>query len=134
MTYDRAAYHFCKFSMKNRYVVTAAFLIASYSVMPTAAHAADAEKGKTLFAQRCASCHGDKGAGDGPVGMALPPEMKPRNLQEGVFKVATDDEKMKNLIHTGGAANGLNPLMPAQADLADADLADLVAFIRTLKK
>jgi len=35
-------------------------------------------KGKESFAVNCASCHGDKGAGDGPAAAALDP--KPRNL------------------------------------------------------
>jgi mono/diheme cytochrome c family protein len=39
--------------------------------------AATADKGKPLFLQNCAPCHGQTGAGDGPAGMALDP--KPRN-------------------------------------------------------
>lgn len=31
----------------------------------------DAEKGKTLYAGRCAFCHGLAGKGDGPAGSAL---------------------------------------------------------------
>lgn len=37
------------------------------------------EKGAELFAQNCASCHGEKGLGDGPAGNALNP--KPRNYK-----------------------------------------------------
>jgi mono/diheme cytochrome c family protein len=36
------------------------------------------ERGKTLFAQNCATCHGEKGAGDGPAAAATNP--KPRNF------------------------------------------------------
>lgn len=35
------------------------------------------KKGQELFSQNCASCHGEKGAGDGPAAQALNP--KPRN-------------------------------------------------------
>ncbi len=31
------------------------------------------QAGKKLFAQNCASCHGEKGDGKGPIGMALTP-------------------------------------------------------------
>lgn len=36
-----------------------------------AARAAKAERGKELFAEYCASCHGDLGKGDGPVARTL---------------------------------------------------------------
>jgi mono/diheme cytochrome c family protein len=36
------------------------------------------EKGKAVFAKYCASCHGQRGEGDGPAAKALKP--RPRNL------------------------------------------------------
>ncbi len=96
--------------------------------------AADAAKGKELFGTLCASCHGQEGAGDGPVAAALPAEQKPRNLKDGAFKYATDDAKMKDLLKKGGMAVGLSPLMPAQAQLSDADIDNVIAFVHSLKK
>lgn len=96
--------------------------------------ASDAESGKALFAQRCASCHGAMGAGDGPVAMALPPEQKPRNLTSGPMKYATDDEKLRKVIKEGGQAVGLSPLMPAQPDLDADGIESLVLFVKSLKK
>ncbi len=110
--------------------ILAAVSLISFSAIAVA----DEAKGKKLYEERCVTCHGATGMGDGPVAMALPPEMKPRNLQDAAFKIATDDEKMKQVIKQGGAAFGLNALMPAQADLSDADLASVVAFVRSLKK
>jgi cytochrome c len=98
------------------------------------ASAADAAKGGALYAQRCAMCHGDKGAGDGALAATLPEGQKPRNLTAGANKYATDDAKLKEVIKKGGAAVGLSVLMPAQADLSDEQLGDLVAFISSLKK
>jgi cytochrome c len=95
--------------------------------------AADAAKGQTLYAQRCAMCHGDKGAGDGPLSATLPADQKPRNLAAGEYKYATDEGKLKEIISKGGAAVGLSVLMPAQSDLNDAQLTDLLAFIKSLK-
>jgi len=79
-------------------------------------------------------CHGEKGAGDGALAATLPEGQKPRNLSGGQNKYATDDAKLKEIIKKGGAAVGLSVLMPAQADLSDEQLGDLVAFIHSLKK
>ena len=115
-----------------KYAFLSLALLATYGTV--SAHAADMEKGKTLYTQRCAGCHGDKGAGDGPVAQALPPDQKPRNFQEGGFKFATDDAKMKELFKKGGAGVGLSPLMPPQPDLSDPDLESLVLVVKSLKK
>jgi cytochrome c len=103
-------------------------------LLSTPASAADAAKGATLYAQRCAMCHGEKGAGDGALAATLPEGQKPRNLSGGNNKYATDDAKLKEIIKKGGAAVGLSVLMPAQADLNDEQIGDLVAFVNSLKK
>lgn len=95
---------------------------------------ADIAKGKKLFTDRCSSCHGALGAGDGPVAATLPPEMKPRNLQSKERKFATNDAKFMELLKKGGAAVGLNVLMPQQPDLSDADLQSIIEYVNTLKK
>ena len=95
---------------------------------------ADLESGKKKYTELCASCHGDSGAGDGPVGKALPPAMKPRNFQEGAFKYATDLPKFTELLKKGGAAVGLNPMMPPQSGLQDGDYENLYAYVQSLKK
>ncbi len=103
-------------------------------VFASSASAADLAKGKASFETLCASCHGNTGAGDGPVAAALPPEMKPRNLQEAHMKFATDDAKFTLLLKQGGAAVGLSPMMPPQPTLTDEDITNIIAFVRSLKK
>jgi len=98
------------------------------------AFAANAAKGKELFAQRCAMCHGEKGAGDGALAATMPEGQRPRNLQEGAMKYATDDAKLAEVIKKGGMGVGLSVMMPAQSDLSDADVSSLVAFVNSLKK
>ena len=49
-------------------------------------------------------------------------------------KYATDDAKLTELLMKGGAELGLSVMMPAQSDLKAAELADLVAFVNSLKK
>ena len=109
-------------------------LILSFVLIPTLSFAGDAGKGEATFKTLCATCHGDKGAGDGPVAAALPPEQKPANLALGKFKFATDETKFKELLHKGGAGVGLSAMMPMQPGLSDGDIANLYAFIKSLKK
>jgi hypothetical protein len=60
--------------------------------------------------------------------------MKPRDLATGQMKFATDAAKFGELLSKGGAAVGLNPLMPAQAGISQEDIANLYAYIKSLKK
>jgi mono/diheme cytochrome c family protein len=113
----------------------------SLAAAPIAASAAgDAAKGKTLFETNCATCHGTSGKGDGPVGLALP-EPKPRDFTAGVFKFDTDkdgktgtDADLVNVVKTGAAAYGGNPMMAPWAQLPEADIVDIVAYVRTFHK
>ena len=118
--------------MKNTFLLLP--LIVSLQLFVHPAQAADVTKGQALFAQRCAMCHGDRGEGNGPIAATMPEGQKPRNLTSGANKYATDDAKLTELIQKGGAAFGLSPIMPAQSDLKPADVADLVAFVNSLKK
>jgi cytochrome c553 len=114
----------------NRTIVALSALILACS----SAYAADASKGQPLYAQRCAMCHGEKGAGDGALAATMPEGQKPRNLSGSDYKYATDETKLKEIISKGGAAVGLSVLMPAQSDLNDAQLSDLAAFVKSLRK
>jgi high-affinity iron transporter len=109
-------------------------LLLSSGLLCASAFAADVAKGKTLFVERCASCHGELGAGDGPIAAGFPAEQKPRNLQGGEMKFATSDEKFKELMQKGGAGVGLSVLMPAQADLPADDVDSVLLYVKSLKK
>jgi mono/diheme cytochrome c family protein len=89
------------------------------------------QRGQVLYGQHCAHCHGAEGRGDGPSGQALP--IKPQNLTEGPVLNPLPDHFLARVIAGGGQAVGLSPLMPAfKPQLSDPQVADLVAFIRTL--
>jgi mono/diheme cytochrome c family protein len=81
-----------------------------------------------LYAERCSTCHGPAGRGDGPAGQSLSP--RPRDFADARWQRATSDADIRNAIHGGGGARGLSPLMPAQPDLGPRELDELVAYLR----
>lgn len=113
-------------------------LIAALSVLvPVTASAGDAAAGKVIFDTNCVTCHGMLGKGDGVLSAALDP--KPRDLSGGTFKFDTDgdgtpgtDDDLKNVITQGAMAFGGSPLMAPWPALGDADIANVIAYIRSL--
>ena len=101
---------------------------------PTHAQAgarAPAPAGASLYALYCASCHGARGDGDGPVAQALDPQ--PARHSDGNTMNGLSDDYLFRVIAEGGAAVGKSPLMaPWGGTLDDAQIRALVAFIRTL--
>ncbi|HSF41388.1 MAG TPA: cbb3-type cytochrome c oxidase subunit II, partial [Thermoanaerobaculia bacterium] len=92
-----------------------------------------AARGATLFAQHCATCHGTNGRGDGPLAGKL---NDPRaNLRKPGFAslpqgpdAEPEDQALARVIR-----HGLPPTsMPGHEWLTDQQVADLVAFVRTL--
>ena len=111
------------------------------ALLAPAAFAADAAKGKAVYDGNgtCWTCHGKTGAGDGPAGAALNPPA--RDFSTGDFKFDADkdgtpgtDTDLAMIIKDGAQKYGGNPSMTPWAHLGDEAIADLVAYIRTLKK
>jgi mono/diheme cytochrome c family protein len=108
-------------------------------VTPASALASgNAAEGKKTYDVLCMLCHGVTGSGDGPAGAAIDPP--PRNFALGEFKFDPDkdgvtgtDEDLFSVIKKGGAAFGGNPVMVSWAHLSDGEVANLIAYIRTLK-
>ncbi len=108
-------------------------------VLPASAQAGDVAAGKASYDQTCASCHGPNGKGDGPLAASLP-DPKPRDLAGGEFKFDTDkdgtagsDADLKNVIMKGAAEYGGSVMMAPQMALSEADVDNLIAYIRSLK-
>ncbi|MCH8130959.1 MAG: cytochrome c [Deltaproteobacteria bacterium] len=91
----------------------------------------NAGRGATTYARDCASCHGPTGGGDGALAAALDP--KPAAHSDGNVMNGLSDAYLFKVIQQGGAAVGKAPIMaPWGGSLDDAQIWDLVAFIRTL--
>lgn len=86
--------------------------------------------GAATFASTCATCHGPAGKGDGPAAAALNP--KPASFADPAFWSRTDDQ-IKKAIKEGGAAVGKSPSMPPNPGMTDAQVTELIAYMKTLK-
>src|SRR4029079_6397685 len=82
--------------------------------------------GEGLFTQRCASCHGVVGGSDGALAPALtklPPESGAI-----AFQVERSDEQLAEATRNGIVGSA----MPASHELSDAQVASVVAYVRSL--
>lgn len=90
-------------------------------------------KGKDHFAKHCGGCHGPTGKGDGPAASALTP--KPKDLTDKTYVAGLKDQYLFDFIQKGGAAVGKSPLMtPFGAKLKEAEIRDVIAYIRSVAK
>ena len=83
-------------------------------------------EGEGLFTQRCASCHGVGGAGDGALARSLtklPPE-----IGTVAWQAEHSDQQIATVVKEGLAGSA----MPPSHDLSDAQAASVVAYVRTL--
>ncbi len=95
----------------------------------SAAVEADAKAGNADYQTYCASCHGQTGAGDGPVAQALNP--KPARHDDGAYMNPLTDDYLSKVIKFGGASVGKSAMM-APMGLSDQQIRNVIAFIRTL--
>ncbi len=92
----------------------------------------DATKGKELFTATCAACHGPNGEGVKNLG---------KDMHASDFIAGQSDAQLLEFIKkgrdTGDPANTTGVAMPPKGGnpaLSDAQLADVIAFIRTINK
>ena len=95
----------------------------------SAAVKADAKAGGADYQTYCASCHGETGAGDGPVAQALNP--RPARHNDGAYMNPLTDDYLFKVIKFGGASVGKSAMM-APLGLSDQQIHNLIAFMRTL--
>jgi len=106
------------------------FLIAAgLALTATVSTRVLAQDAKSVYDDKCASCHGASGKGDGPAAAALTPSPAP--FAKGLAGKA--DEWIAKAIKEGGPAVGLAPTMPPSSDLTDEQVKGLVAYMKSLK-
>jgi mono/diheme cytochrome c family protein len=82
--------------------------------------------GHRVFLQRCATCHGTQGRGDGQNAYNLQPP--PPDFQESLAKLPVSDRR--KVIERGTAALGRSPLCPAWGrSLGPDDVEALLAWL-----
>jgi high-affinity iron transporter len=86
-------------------------------------------QGHTLYLSSCSACHGTTGQGNGPASTAQ--ATKPRDHTNGAYMDKLSNRHLYNVIKMGGGMYGF-PAMPAQPQLKDQEIAQLIAFMRTL--
>jgi mono/diheme cytochrome c family protein len=104
--------------------ISTCFVLSVASLSVSGALAADAAAGKALFGTRCRTCHGADGQGNPAMAKALNAEFKPLGSEDVQKK---SDADLKTSITMG--VGKMKPI-----SISGADLDNVVAFVRTLKK
>ncbi|TSA29380.1 MAG: cytochrome c [Ignavibacteriales bacterium] len=84
------------------------------------------KEGKNLYNTNCASCHGDKGEGNGPAAAALNP--KPKNLSSKQVQEQSDGALYWKI------TTGKPPMISWKSALSEKQRWSLVNYIRQLNK
>jgi len=111
---------------RKRADIAVGLLVGLMVASPT--HAGDVDKGKTIYAARCAFCHGTSGKGDGPAGAALKPA--PADLTTPTFWATATADTLRTVIENGKPNTGMVSFKRA---LSAEELGDVVAFLLSLK-
>ena len=107
------------------------FLILVGISSASLAAAQNQAEGRKLYANYCASCHGEKGKGDGVAAGSLP--VKPKDHTNGAVMNQMTDQALADVISKGGGATGKSSFMPAWgASVNEKQVRDIVAYIRSL--
>jgi mono/diheme cytochrome c family protein len=89
-------------------------------------------RGKELYTNYCAQCHGDKGEGNGPAARFLYP--KPRNFTENLFRIVSTDNRIPSdrdlmqVITNGMPGSAMFPF----GHLPEGERQALVTYVRSL--
>ncbi|NOY28291.1 MAG: cytochrome c [Oligoflexia bacterium] len=102
-------------------------LLSSVAVAQNA-HGPDVAAGEKVYLANCMACHGMAADGNGPAAVSLNP--RPTDFTTPAFWASRTAGQVKDTIKTGKPGT---PMMPF-AQLTDADLSNLVAYLVSKKK
>jgi mono/diheme cytochrome c family protein len=91
----------------------------------------DGVRGKQVYDQYCAGCHGPTGRGSRKSGF-MP---RPVNLAKKDYIELLPDSYLSSVIAKGGASSGKSNYMPAfEGTLSSEDIDGVIAYIRTFSQ
>jgi mono/diheme cytochrome c family protein len=100
-------------------------------LLDTPKPSAGAPRAERLYLGLCATCHGADGRGSWSAALFL---VRPGKLSDAAALDRRSDQYLFDLIKHGGAPIG-RPGMPAfGSTLTDGEIAELVAYVRTLSR
>ena len=102
-------------------------LMAAVAPNPIPPSSESIERGRKLFVQYCAACHGVEGRGDGPAAASLP--KRPKDLTRIARPPYFPDGVVAYRI-----ANGVQVMPAWKGVLRTEDIWDLINFIRSLRR
>jgi mono/diheme cytochrome c family protein len=107
--------------------LTLALLASSVIAATSVGYAATAADN---WDNNCAKCHGADGSGSTKIGKKL----KLKDYTDAQVQAGLKDEDMAKAIKEGVSEGGKEKMKAFKDDLADAEVNDLVAYIRKMKK
>ena len=109
----------------NKTIIALSAALLALTALPALADG-DKKKGKQLY-QVCAACHGEDGRGN-------PDTMAPQLAGQHGFYLTTQLSNFRDGIRGSDERDTMGQVMkPMAASLSDQDIADLVAYIGTMK-
>lgn len=112
---------------KTVFLMSCIKLLLIAGVIPAAAVPADTERGKKIFADKCAVCHGTHGDGNSPMTKLFP--KKPTDYTDKAQMEKVPDAELKKTIR-----EGKRPMPKWDGRLTEQDIDDVIAYIRSLGK
>jgi mono/diheme cytochrome c family protein len=88
------------------------------------------QRAERLWRERCVSCHGQRGTGDGPLATTL--KTRPADFSDGAWQSREFDDEIEAVIIVGGAALGHSAEMPPHLDLGN-DPEAVAALVRKIR-
>lgn len=118
-----------------RVLLVVIFGILGFSAPGSTASKGDAEHGNVLYVEYCGQCHGRRGEGWGWGKKIPPPPVPIPDLSNTELMMRLSDEYLFDIIKGGGEAVGKTRLMPpAERVMSDAEIWDVIAYLRSLTK